>query len=138
MSTIEDWTRLCGLLDDDPELAPAVRDAIEHGDDSWDALIDALDDAGALAYLDRGDTGVELVDALAALPRVFRADVELDEVGDVDDLDAAIAKANELLASHLLRLIHIEDPEDEDAHPLVAVLAANVDEIQALIGRLTP
>ena len=136
MSTIDDWTRLCGLLDDDPELAPAVRDAAEHDEDPWDALIDALDDAGALAYLDRGDTGVELADALAALPRVFRADVELDEVGDVDDLDAAIAKANELLAPRLLRLVHIADPEDEDAHPLVAVPAANVDEIHALIGSL--
>jgi hypothetical protein len=138
MSTTDDWTRLCDLLDDDPELAPAVRDAVDHGDDPWDALIDALDDAGALAYLDRGDTGVELADALAALPRVFRAYVELDEVGDVDGLDAAIAKANELLAPHLLRLVHIDDPEDDDAHPLVAVPTANVDEVQALIGRLGP
>lgn len=137
MSTIDDWTRLCALLDDDPDFAPAVLDAIEAGDDPWSALIDALDDAGALAYLDRDDTGAELVDALAALPRVFRADIELDEAGDVDDLDAAIAKANELLASRLLRLVHVEDPEDEDAHPLVAVPTSNVDEIQTLLGRLS-
>lgn len=134
--TIDDWTRLCNLLDDDPEFAPAVLDAVEAGDGPWDALIDALDDAGALAYLDRSDTGVELADALAGLPRVFRADVDLDAVGDVDDLDDAIAKADQLLASHLLHLVHIEDPEDEDAHPLVAVSNANVDEIGTLIAKL--
>lgn len=134
---IEDWTRLCNLLDDDPEFAPAVLDAIEAGDDPWDALIDALDDAGALAYLDLGDTGAELADALPALPRVFRTGVDLDEVGDVDDLTAAVTRANELLAPHGLHLVHLADPEDEDAYPLVAVPAANVDDIAALIDRLT-
>lgn len=133
---IDDWVRLCNLLDDDPEFAPAVVDAVEAGDDPWDALIDALDDAGALAYLDVGDTGAELVDAVSGLPRVFRADIELDKVSDVDDLDEAIAQANVIFASHLLRLIHIEDPEDADAHPLVAAASANVDEIHSLIAKL--
>ncbi|WP_194421463.1 DUF6630 family protein [Microbacterium abyssi] len=134
--TIEDWTRLCNLLDEDPEFAPAVLDAVEAGDDPWDALIDALDDAGALAYLDLGDTGVELAEALPALPRVFRTGVDVDEVGDVDDLTAAVNRANELLGAHGLHLVHIEDPEDEDAYPLVAVTAADVDEIANLISRL--
>ena len=137
MSTTEDWTRLCNLLDDDPEFAPAVLDAVEAGDDPWDALIDALDDAGSLAYLDLGDTGVELADALPALPRVFRTGADVDAVGDVDDLTAAVAKAKEILAPHRLSLVHIEDPEDEDAYPLVAVPVANVDEIATLIERLT-
>lgn len=136
MSTIDDWTRLCDLLDDDPEFAPAVLDAVEARDDPWDALIDALDDAGALAYLDSEDTGVEVADALPALPRVFRSGVDLDEVGDIEDLHDAVAKANRLLAPHSLRLIHIEDPENEDAYPLIAVPTTHVDEIQKLISRL--
>ena len=136
MSAMDDWTRLCNLLDDDPEFAPAVLDAVEAGDEPWDALIDALDDAGALAYLDRDDTGVQVADALPALPRVFRAGVELDEVGDIDDLQDAVAKANQLLAPHTLRLIHIDDPENEDAFPLVAVPTTNVDEIERLIANL--
>lgn len=127
--------RLCALLDDDPELAPAVRDAMD--DDPWAALIDGLDDAGSLAYLDISDSGVELADALAALPRVFRAQVDLDEVGDVDEsLPAVIARAEEILAPHTLRLVHLPDPEDDEAHPLVAVSASDVDEIRTLIGRL--
>ncbi|MGO1801458.1 MAG: DUF6630 family protein [Microbacteriaceae bacterium] len=137
MSTIDDWTRLCNLLDDDPEFAPAVLDAIEAGDEPWDALIDALDDAGGLAYLDRGDTGDELADALPALPRVFRTGVEFDEVGDIGALGDAIRRADELLAPHGLGLLHIEDPEDEDAHPLVAIPTTDVDEIVALIARLS-
>lgn len=136
MNAIDDWTRLCNLLDDDPEFAPAVLDAVEAGDDPWDALIDALDNAGALAYLDRGDTGEELADALPALPRVFRTLVEFDEVGDIGSLDGAISRAGELLAPHGLDLIHIEDPEDEDAYPLVAVPTATVGEIQTLITKL--
>ncbi|WP_404474707.1 hypothetical protein [Microbacterium aerolatum] len=135
-NVIEDWTRLCALLDDDPELAPAVLDAVEGGEEPWEALIDALDDSGALAYLDLGDTGAELADALPALPRVFRTGADVDEVGDIDDLTGAVARANELLASHGLHLFHIEDPEDEDAYPLVAVPAADVDEIASLTSRL--
>lgn len=134
---IDDWTRLCNLLDDDPEFAPAVLDAIEAGDDPWEALIDALDEAGALAYLDLGDTGAELADALPPIPRIFRTGADVDAVGDVDDLTAAVAKANEILAPHTLSLVHIEDPDDEDAYPLVAVPTANVDEIHGLIARLS-
>jgi len=136
MSTMDDWTRLCNLLDDDPEFAPAVLDAVEAGDEPWDALIDALDDAGALAYLDSDDSGIQVADALPALPRIFRSGIELDEVGDIDDLQDAVAKANHLLAPHALRLIHIEDPENEDAFPLIAVPTAHVDEIQRLISDL--
>lgn len=123
-----DWARLCELLDDDPELGPAV--AAADPADRWEALIDGLDDAGALAYLEVGDSGMELADALAELPRVFRTDVELDEVGDVDDLVAAIARADALLSPHGLRLLRLE--EDPTAVPIVAVPAEHVDEIISL------
>jgi len=136
--TMDDWTRLCNLLDDDAEFAPAVLDAIEGGEAPWDALIGGLDDAGAVAYLDKSDTGAELAEALPALPRIFRTGVDLDEVGDVTDLDAAIARADEIITSGGLQLIHISDPEDEDAYPLVAVQTANVDEIRELIRKLGP
>src|SRR5690554_5237108 len=136
MSTSDEWTRLCELLDDDPEIAPAVRKALDEGDDPWDALIDALDDAGALAYLDREDTGDELAEALPALPRIQPTGAALDEVANVEDLAAAIARADEILAPHGLRLMHIEDPEDEDAYPLVAVATATADETVALMAKL--
>ncbi|GAA1535685.1 hypothetical protein HD600_001609 [Microbacterium ginsengiterrae] len=137
MSAIDDWTRLCELLDDDPEITPAVREAVNEGDDPWDALIDALDDAGALAYLDSEDTGEELAEALPALPRVQRLGIDLDEVGDVHDLGSAIARAEAILAPHDIRLLHIEDPEDEEAYPLIAVSSADHDEAVALIEKLT-
>lgn len=129
----EYWVRLCDLIDDDPELGPAVSQAASG--DSWMALIDGLDDAGALAYLERGDSGIELADALAQVPRVFRSGVDLDVVGDVDgDLDAAITVADGILSPHRLRILHLE--EDDDAYPLVVVPDANVTEIVALATRL--
>jgi len=136
MSAINDWNRLCDLLDDDLEIAPAVREALREGDDPWDALIGALDDAGALAYLDRTDTGEELAGALPALPRVHRLGLDLDVVGDVDDLASAITRVDEMLAPHGLQLLHITDPEDEDAYPLIAVLSADHDEAVTLIEKL--
>lgn len=129
----DDWARLCDLLDDDPEVAPAVLEADD--DDRWTALIDGLDEAGALAYLDEGDSGVELADALPALPRVFRAGIDLDEVGDIEGgIDEAATRADELLARHGLRLVFLED--ESDAYPLVAVPAENVSAILELTERL--
>ncbi|WP_243231913.1 hypothetical protein [Microbacterium sp. CIAB417] len=131
-ATGRDWARLCALIDDDAELAEAVRTT---GDDPWEALIDGLDDAGALAYLDEEDAGPELAEALAGLPRVFRAGADLDTVEDIDgDLVAAIVRADAVLAPHGLRLVHLE--EEPDAHPLVAVPIGHVDEIIALAARL--
>jgi len=129
----DDWTRLCDLLDDDPEIAPAVLEADD--DDRWTALIDGLDEAGALAYLDENDSGVELADALPALPRIFRAGIDVEEVGDIDgDVTMAIARADEILAPHGLRLVYLE--EDTDAYPLVVVPAENVSAILELTERL--
>ncbi|MGO1410973.1 MULTISPECIES: DUF6630 family protein [unclassified Microbacterium] len=151
-----DWTRLCQLLDDDQELLEAVElaagdpDAFleAHGDvlkelgittasqiDPWLAMIDALDDAGALAYLERDDAGEELADALAGLPRVVGADVELDEVSDVEDsLVTAVEVADRLLAPHGLRVVYL-DEGTEDV-PLVVVPLANTDEINRVAARL--
>ena len=151
-----DWTRLCELLDDDPELAPAVRLAVtdpaeyfaqhqgalldrgvESADevDPWTALIDGLDDAGALAYLDWKDSGVELADALPQLPRVFATGVDVDEVGDVDGaLPAAITRADSILATHDLRIVYLD--EDSDAYPLLVVPLTHAAEIVELSARL--
>ena len=135
-ATIEDWTGLCHLLDDDPELEPAVRGAAEAGDAPWTALIDGLDDAGALAYLDESDSGVELADALPPLPRIVRTGVDVDVVGDVDDLTAAIVRADEILAPYGLQVVCLHDEEDPGAYPLLVVPDANVDEILDLAAAL--
>ncbi len=128
----EDWARLCRLLDDDPQIVAAVSQAV---DEPWLVMIEGLDDAGALAYLEPGDTGAQLADALAGLPRVFATAVDLDAVGDVDsDLATAVAVANEMLDEHGLALVYLE--EEPDAYPLVAVSADDTEEIVALAGRL--
>lgn len=131
-----DWIRLCELLDDDPELVAAVRRALADppGSDVWTAVLDGLDDGGALAYLDREDTGSELADALAGVPRVFRAGADLASAADIDDLDAAIAQADTVLSAHGLRLVHLH--EDPDVLPLVVVPTENAGKIVALAGKL--
>lgn len=152
----EEWARLCELIDNDPEVGDAVAKAAgdpeaflaEHAQvlgelgvtdasqvDPWLALIDAIDDAGALAYLEPDDTGEELADALAALPRVVAAGVELDEVSDVAESQRdAIAVADRLLAAHGLRVVYL-DEGTEDV-PLVVVPIADSEEIVRLVGRL--
>jgi hypothetical protein len=135
--TVEDqaaWERLTTLLDDDELLWPRVRAALGSGD-PWEALIDGLDDSGALAYLDAEDTGMELADALTQLPRVFRLQPELRTVNDVDELDEAMEEADRILAGHGFRLLQL-DEDDEDSHALVVVPAANVHAIVDLGERL--
>jgi hypothetical protein len=120
MDTEALWERLCSLLDDDEHLWPAVETALAEPDgDPWDALLDGLDDAGALASLEAEDTGMELADALAQLPRVFRLQPDLGEVTDTDDLDEAIRAADRVLEGHGHRLLILES--DEDVHELVVV-----------------
>ncbi|UWF77968.1 MULTISPECIES: DUF6630 family protein [Microbacterium] len=153
---IDAWKRLCELLDDDPELRADVRLAVAdpdgyvdaHADalhtrgiaspedvDPWLVLIDGLDDAGALAYMDRDDTGIELAEALSGVPRAIRSGVDLDEIGDVDgDLPAAIARADELLAPSGLRLLYLQ--EEPDACPLVVVRASQAEDILSLAAEL--
>jgi len=152
----EEWERLCALLDDDAELAPAVRLAVDrpadyyaaHADelrargiesaddvDPWLVMIDGLDDAGALAYLDWKDSGAQLADALVELPRIFATGVDLDPVGDIEtDLPTAVAVANGILDAHGLALVYLD--EDSDAYPLVAVAADDAEQIVALASTL--
>jgi hypothetical protein len=130
------WERLTRLLDDDELLWPQVREGLESNDrDPWEALIDGLDDAGALAYLDAEDTGMELADALAQLPRVFRLQLDLGPVNDTDDLDDAMVAADRLLARHGSRLVQLQD-EDDDAHALAVVPEGNVPEVLRLSAEL--
>lgn len=128
------WERLTQLLDDDALLWPRVREALEKGDaDPWEALLDGLDDAGALAYLDAEDTGMELADALAQLPRVFRLRLDLGAVSDTDDLHEAMASAGRSLAGGGWRLLLMPDG---DAHALLVVRDGDVPDIVKLSARL--
>jgi hypothetical protein len=130
------WERFTRLLDDDELLWPRVKDALEVGDaDPWEALLDGLDDAGALAYLEADDTGMELADALAQLPRVFRLHLDLGAVSDTDDLEMALVAANGLLAGRSCRLVQLHDA-DEDAYALAVVPEVNLPEILALSAEL--
>lgn len=129
------WERLCRLLDDDEHLWPTVRDALLEGADPWDALIGGLDDAGALAYLDAEDTGMELADALAQLPRVFRLQPDLGAVNDTDELDAALRSADATLAAADFRLLLLDDG-DEDAFALVVVPAEHAGQAVGLADEL--
>lgn len=133
---IEDWVRLGALLEDDPEVGKAIRHAGRDGGDVRAALFDALDDAGALAYMEWSDSGVELADALAQVPRVFQTGADLDEVGDVaGGLTEAIARADGILSAHDLRTVYLD--EGSDACPLVVVASSDVEEITALAARLS-
>ncbi|WP_299088128.1 hypothetical protein [uncultured Microbacterium sp.] len=133
---IEDWVRLGALLEDDPEVGKAIRHAGRDGGDVRAALFDALDDAGALAYMEWSDSGVELADALAQVPRVFQTGADLDEVGDVaGGLTEAIARADGILSAHDLRTVYLD--EGSDACPLVVVARGDVEEITALAARLS-
>ncbi|MFC0682763.1 hypothetical protein ACFFGH_33445 [Lysobacter korlensis] len=136
MDELAAWERLTLLLDDDALLWPRVREALQSEDqDPWEALLDGLDDAGALAYLDAADTGMELADALAQLPRVFRLQPDLGQVNDTDDLEAAIAIADRVLAGGGFRLARLQDDE-EDAHALAVVPGGNVAEILEVSAHL--
>lgn len=129
-----DWGRLCALLEDDGAVGEAVQAALEAGDDPWEALLDGLDEAGALAYLQSDDTGMELADALAQLPRVFAVQPDLDDVSDTDDLAAASRVADGVLAESDLRLVRLV--EDDGSWPVVVVEGEALPEILALAERL--
>jgi hypothetical protein len=130
------WERLCGLLDDDDFVRQAVLDALGDADeDPWDALLSGLDDAGALASLETADTGMELADALAQLPRVFRLQPGLGGVTDTDDLDDAVREADRVLAAVGHRLLTLESG-DPDVRELVVVPEASVEPILELAEAL--
>jgi hypothetical protein len=134
MTDAGEWQRLCALLDEDESVREAVEEALEKGDDPWEALLDGLDEAGALAYLQTEDTGMELSDALAQLPRVFQLQPDLGEVTDTDELDDATAAADRILSAGGLRTVRLI--EEDDAWPVVVVPASAVERIQALIDAL--
>ena len=127
MGRAGDWAQLCRLLDDDESLERAVQQAIAMGEDPWQALLDGLDDAGALAYLQADDTGMELTDALEQLPRVVQAHPDLGEATDTDDLVEATAVADRVLSEDRLGIVRLV--EDADAWPLVVVPLDRVDRI---------
>lgn len=132
---VHDGVRLAALIDDDPEVAGALRRAPQGDAELGAALLDALDDAGALAYMEWSDSGVELAEALGQLPRIVRAGIDVDEVGDVDgSLEDAISRADALLIPRGMRLLYLD--EGTDACPLVVVAQRDVDEIVEIAGRI--
>lgn len=132
---VHDGVRLAALIDDDPEVAGALRRAPQGDAELGAALLDALDDAGALAYMEWSDSGVELADALGQLPRIVRAGIDVDEVGDVDgSLEDAVSRADALLIPRGMRLLYLD--EGTDACPLVVVAQRDVDEIVEIAGRI--
>jgi hypothetical protein len=136
MDTESLWDRLCTLLEDDEPLRSSVRDALEDPDgDPWDALLTGLDDAGALASLEREDTGMELSDALAQLPRVFRLQPDLGRVTDTDDLEDAVREADRILADAGHRVLRLES-DDEDVVELVVVPEESVGPVLELAEAL--
>ena len=126
-----DWRRLCALLDDDEAVWEAVSAALQGGDDPWEALLDGLDEVGALAFLRADDTGMELSDALAQLPRVFALQPDLDEVTDTDDLGAATAAADRILAAAGLRVVRLV--EEDDAWPVAVVPSSGTEDLAGLV-----
>ncbi|WP_375389005.1 hypothetical protein [uncultured Amnibacterium sp.] len=128
----QDWQRLCALLDDDEAVWEAVEEALAQGDDPWEALLDGLDDAGALAYLQSDDTGMELTDALVQLPRVYALQPDLDAATDTDDLVEAMRAADGALASGDLRLLRLVEEDDDASWPVVVVPADLQSEIRSL------
>lgn len=139
--TLTRWRRLCALLDDDPELWPTVQATLEDPPaDPWTALLDGLDDAGALAYLDHDDQGMELAEALAGVPRVRDArldgaPLDLGAVTDTDgDVPTAVRAADRVLAPAGLCLVHLD--EGSDAFPLVAVRTSDRADIEQLVTEL--
>lgn len=121
MDQAGDWRRLCALLDDDESVWTAVESALERDEDPWEGLLDGLDDAGALAYLRADDTGMELSDALAQLPRIFALQPDLDEVTDTDDLGEALRAADAAVADGGLQLLRLVEEDDPASWPLIAV-----------------
>lgn len=132
------WRRLCDLLGGgEQEVWEAVSGAIAAGDDPWEALLDGLDEVGALAYLQADDTGMELTDALAQLPLVFAAQPDLDTATDTDDLVEATLAADAALRGDDLRIVRLV--EADDAWPVVVVpagAAADVAALAAEVGHL--
>jgi len=142
MDAAGDWRRLCALLDDDETVREAVEAALDAGEDPWEALLDGLDEAGALAYLRSDDTGMELSDALAQLPRVYRVQPDLDEVTDTDDLGLAMRAADSAVDQGGLALLRLVEVEDDASWPVVAVRTDDRDraiELATALGhRLLP
>jgi hypothetical protein len=136
MDRAGEWRRLCELLDEDETVWQAVESALQEGADPWEALLDGLDDAGVLAYLQAEDTGMELSDALAQLPRVFELQPDLDAVTDTDDLSAAMRAADRALGAGGLRLLRLVEEDDAESWPLVAVPVAAFEEVVRLAAAL--
>ncbi|MFV0430102.1 MAG: hypothetical protein ACK5KO_11855 [Arachnia sp.] len=154
--TSTQWARLCELLADDDELAPGVTLAAADPEEffgrheatlrqrgigaadavnPWLVLIDGVDDAGALAYLDGKDGGEELAWALGELPRVVAAGIPLSAVAKAaGDIEHVAIVADRILGLHGLRLVLVD--EGSDAYPFVVVAAAQADEVVGLAAAL--
>lgn len=149
MTDLAAWDRFAALLTDDPGVAPQVRLAVadpagylaahedallQRGIEEADevegvvALVDALQGAGEVAYLDWKEEAGEVRAQVAGLPRVRAAGVALDAAGEgsVEQVARAISR---LLGPAGLVVVQVD--EGSDAYPLVAVPA---DRLPALVA----
>ena len=98
-------------------------------------VVEALQDAGELAYLDWEEPADEVVGKLAGLPRVAQSGVDLAPLTDSEDsVEQVAAQANELLRPAGVVIVVLD--EDSDAFPLVAVPVDRADQVVALGQRL--
>jgi hypothetical protein len=98
-------------------------------------LVDALEATGDLAYLDWKAGPVDVATALAGLPLVRRARVDLDAIAALEDweAEAAIAGANSLLKPHDLVAVILD--EDSDALPLAVIPMSDRSDVRTFAKR---
>lgn len=155
MNTAESWSDLIPLLTEDDSVLAAVIQAVtaqsayfrDHEDTLLErgidepghvtgtiALVDALDEAGELAYLDWKTHASDVAGLLANLPRVRASEVSLEPVADLEvSLEPAVAAANRLLEPAGIAVVVLD--EDSDAYPLVAVPRELLPRIQDFAAR---
>lgn len=153
----ESWCTWTELVTDNAEARSAVRQSVDdpqgfftaHEDELAGgrgiedleeltdviAVVEALREAGELAYFDWNEPADEVVGKLARLPRVAQSGVDLEPLADAEDaLEEVAAQVNELLRPTGVVIVVLD--EDSDAFPLVAIPVDRADRVVALGQRL--
>lgn len=157
MAEEESWCTWTELVTDNAQARAAVRQSIddpqgyftEHEDELAGGrgmedveelrgvipVVEALQDAGELAYFDWKEPADEVIGKLKPLPRIAGSGVDLTPLADSEDsVEQVAAQANELLRPAGVVIVVLD--EDSDAFPLVAVPVDRADQVVALGQRL--
>ncbi|OYO01100.1 hypothetical protein B0O41_2975 [Propionibacteriaceae bacterium ES.041] len=146
------WCTFTALITDNAEARAAVQQSADDPQGYFDAreedladrgiedveeltgvipVVDALERAGELAYLDWKEPADEVVGKLARLPRVAGSGVDIPVLADSDgEVEQVTAQVNELLRPSGVVVAVLD--EDSDAFPLVAVAADRADQVVEL------